>query len=104
MPYARFACCACSGAHPTDVRMTTRFKKEDVTEGITGAIHETGDPPLDLIQGQISSHSIHVNTLFLSPCSCSPCLMVLYTLWLPCAAVQAVPRSAMGQSWCFLAH
>ncbi len=24
------------GAHPTDVRMTTRFKKEDVTEGITG--------------------------------------------------------------------
>ncbi|KAG2426831.1 hypothetical protein HXX76_012882 [Chlamydomonas incerta] len=30
------------GAHPTDVRMTTRFKKEDVMEGITGAIHETG--------------------------------------------------------------
>lgn len=30
------------GAHPTDVRMTTRFKPHDVTEGITGAIHETG--------------------------------------------------------------
>lgn len=30
------------GAHPTDVRMTTRFKKDDVTEGLTGAIHETG--------------------------------------------------------------
>lgn len=30
------------GAHPTDVRMTTRFKNEDITEGITGAIHETG--------------------------------------------------------------
>lgn len=30
------------GAHPTDVRMTTRFKKEDLTEGLTGAIHETG--------------------------------------------------------------
>lgn len=30
------------GTHPTDVRMTTRFKKEDLTEGITGAIHETG--------------------------------------------------------------
>ncbi|GFR49967.1 hypothetical protein Agub_g12106, partial [Astrephomene gubernaculifera] len=30
------------GAHPTDVRMTTRFKKEDVTEGVSGAIHETG--------------------------------------------------------------
>lgn len=30
------------GAHPTDVRMTTRFKAHDVTEGITGAIHETG--------------------------------------------------------------
>jgi carboxypeptidase Taq len=30
------------GAHPTDVRMTTRFKQEDLTEGITGAIHETG--------------------------------------------------------------
>ena len=30
------------GAHPTDVRMTTRFKKNDVTEGLTGAIHETG--------------------------------------------------------------
>lgn len=30
------------GTHPTDVRMTTRFKKDDVTEGLTGAIHETG--------------------------------------------------------------
>lgn len=30
------------GAHPTDVRMTTRFKQDDLTEGITGAIHETG--------------------------------------------------------------
>jgi carboxypeptidase Taq len=30
------------GSHPTDVRMTTRFKKDDITEGITGAIHETG--------------------------------------------------------------
>jgi carboxypeptidase Taq len=25
------------GAHPTDVRMTTRFKEEDLTEGLTGA-------------------------------------------------------------------
>lgn len=30
------------GAHPTDVRMTTRFKQDDLTEGITGAIHESG--------------------------------------------------------------
>lgn len=30
------------GAHPSDVRMTTRFKPEDLTEGLTGAIHETG--------------------------------------------------------------
>eukprot|EP00931_Biecheleriopsis_adriatica_P059037 TRINITY_DN35261_c0_g1_i1.p1 TRINITY_DN35261_c0_g1~~TRINITY_DN35261_c0_g1_i1.p1 ORF type:complete len:596 (+),score=151.57 TRINITY_DN35261_c0_g1_i1:124-1788(+) len=30
------------GAHPTDVRMTTRFKPHDITEGLTGAIHETG--------------------------------------------------------------
>ena len=30
------------GAHPTDVRMTTRFKEDDLTEGLTGAIHETG--------------------------------------------------------------
>ena len=30
------------GAHPTDVRMTTRFKEHDVMEGLTGAIHETG--------------------------------------------------------------
>jgi len=30
------------GAHPTDVRMTTRFKVDDLTEGLTGAIHETG--------------------------------------------------------------
>lgn len=30
------------GSHPTDVRMTTRFKEHDVTEGLTGAIHETG--------------------------------------------------------------
>lgn len=30
------------GAHPTDVRMTTRFKPNNLTEGLTGAIHETG--------------------------------------------------------------
>jgi carboxypeptidase Taq len=30
------------GAGPTDVRMTTRFKADDITEGLTGAIHETG--------------------------------------------------------------
>ena len=30
------------GAHVTDVRMTTRFKEHDVSEGLTGAIHETG--------------------------------------------------------------
>lgn len=30
------------GAHPTDVRMTTRYKPHDFMEGITGAIHETG--------------------------------------------------------------
>ncbi|KAK9833280.1 hypothetical protein WJX81_002396 [Elliptochloris bilobata] len=30
------------GAHVTDVRMTTRFKEDDLTEGLTGAIHETG--------------------------------------------------------------
>lgn len=30
------------GSHPTDVRMTTRFKAADLTEGLTGAIHETG--------------------------------------------------------------
>ena len=29
------------GSHPTDVRMTTRFK-DDLTEGLTGAVHETG--------------------------------------------------------------
>jgi hypothetical protein len=33
---------AAGGSHPTDVRMTTRFKAEDLTEGLTGAIHETG--------------------------------------------------------------
>ena len=30
------------GAGPADVRMTTRFKERDLTEGLTGAIHETG--------------------------------------------------------------
>jgi Zn-dependent M32 family carboxypeptidase len=30
------------GAGPSDVRMTTRFKPTDLTEGLTGAIHETG--------------------------------------------------------------
>mmetsp|Transcript_39148 Transcript_39148/g.124614 ORF Transcript_39148/g.124614 Transcript_39148/m.124614 type:complete len:506 (-) Transcript_39148:129-1646(-) len=30
------------GSHPMDVRMTTRFKEGDLTEGLTGAIHETG--------------------------------------------------------------
>ena len=33
---------ACAGAHPTDVRMTTRFKPGDLLEGLTGAVHETG--------------------------------------------------------------
>eukprot|EP00198_Chlamydomonas_reinhardtii_P010261 XP_001699598.1 predicted protein [Chlamydomonas reinhardtii] len=32
------------GAHPTDVRMTTRFKKEDVMEGITGEGRYDGLP------------------------------------------------------------
>lgn len=26
------------GSHPTDVRMTTRFKEHDLTEGLTGTI------------------------------------------------------------------
>lgn len=30
------------GAGPNDVRMTTRFKADDITEGLTGTIHETG--------------------------------------------------------------
>jgi hypothetical protein len=30
------------GAGPTDVRMTTRFKAHDLTEGLTGAVHECG--------------------------------------------------------------
>jgi len=30
------------GAHPTDVRMTTRYTINDLQEGITGTIHETG--------------------------------------------------------------
>lgn len=28
------------GTHPTDVRMTTRFKAEDLTEGLTGGCHQ----------------------------------------------------------------
>ncbi len=36
------AALASAGSHPTDVRMTTRFKEGDLTEGLTGAIHETG--------------------------------------------------------------
>ncbi len=30
------------GCGPEDVRMTTRYKQADVTEGLTGTIHETG--------------------------------------------------------------
>lgn len=30
------------GCGPPDVRMTTRFKETDLSEGLTGAIHETG--------------------------------------------------------------
>ncbi|KAK2078399.1 hypothetical protein QBZ16_003239 [Prototheca wickerhamii] len=30
------------GAHPTDVRMTTRFKDDQLLDGIAGTIHETG--------------------------------------------------------------
>ena len=42
------------GSHPTDVRMTTRFKRGDVTEGITGAIHETGHALYE--QGRNADH------------------------------------------------
>lgn len=28
--------------HPKDVRMTTRFKADNILEGVSGAIHETG--------------------------------------------------------------
>mmetsp|Transcript_24801 Transcript_24801/g.44179 ORF Transcript_24801/g.44179 Transcript_24801/m.44179 type:complete len:373 (-) Transcript_24801:74-1192(-) len=30
------------GSHPTDVRITTRFKEEDMREGVMATIHETG--------------------------------------------------------------
>ncbi|GAX80590.1 hypothetical protein CEUSTIGMA_g8027.t1 [Chlamydomonas eustigma] len=30
------------GTHPTDVRMTTRFKQDDLLDGLTAAVHETG--------------------------------------------------------------
>lgn len=40
--YKTMILCLAAGAHPTDVRMTTRFKEHDLTEGLTGAIHETG--------------------------------------------------------------
>lgn len=30
------------GADPTDVRMTTRFKENNIMEGLTGAVHECG--------------------------------------------------------------
>jgi carboxypeptidase Taq len=30
------------GAHATDVRMTTRYRDDDLIEGITGTVHETG--------------------------------------------------------------
>ncbi|KAF8926168.1 hypothetical protein BGZ47_002863 [Haplosporangium gracile] len=30
------------GAHPTDVRMTTRYTLNNIQEGITGTVHETG--------------------------------------------------------------
>ncbi len=39
---SRICVYARAGAHPTDVRMTTRFKAGDLTEGLTGAVHETG--------------------------------------------------------------
>mmetsp|Transcript_85698 Transcript_85698/g.227708 ORF Transcript_85698/g.227708 Transcript_85698/m.227708 type:complete len:474 (-) Transcript_85698:95-1516(-) len=42
------------GAHPTDVRMTTRFKAGDVMEGLTGAIHETGHALYE--QGRNAKH------------------------------------------------
>lgn len=34
------ACGAATG--PTDVRMTTRFKADNLMEGLTGAVHECG--------------------------------------------------------------
>ena len=40
-----------AGAHPTDVRMTTRFKEHDLTEGLTGAIHETGHSLYEQVWG-----------------------------------------------------
>lgn len=31
-----------SGFHPTDVRITSRYKEDNLTEGLTGTVHETG--------------------------------------------------------------
>ena len=32
----------CGGSHPTDVRITTRYKEDDFVESLYAVIHETG--------------------------------------------------------------
>ena len=51
----------CAGAHPTDVRMTTRFKEHDLTEGLTGAIHETGHSLYEQVGAALQSLPIVFN-------------------------------------------
>lgn len=58
------------GAHPTDVRMTTRFKVDDITEGLTGLQVQTSLPPLPiflllspLLQVDASSALLHAGAI-----------------------------------------
>jgi carboxypeptidase Taq len=54
------------GTHPTDVRMTTRFKEEDITEGLTGAIHETGHSLYEQVRLRSCLFCVSLSFLFLS--------------------------------------
>ncbi|KAF9908747.1 hypothetical protein EC991_009557 [Linnemannia zychae] len=42
------------GAHPTDIRMTTRYTVNNIQEGITGTVHETGHSVYE--QGRNKKH------------------------------------------------
>ena len=80
--------------------MTTRFKREDLTEGITGAIHETGHALYEQARSPAARHWIDSGThpIPLTAC-CSMLAPFPITRWLPLptAVVVCLPCSAFLQ-------
>jgi hypothetical protein len=52
--------------HPTDVRMTTRFKEGCLMEGLQGAIHETGHALYEQVRFTLMFRAKRTHSLLLA--------------------------------------